>query len=278
MKTRFALALSASFLLASAGDARAADPASSPVAIGKPVPDFSRKSIDGRPFSLSSARAITKESALAAVLEAAKAFGAADGKTKPEDAIDALPGVKDEKGTVDPEKRAQFLQQAARPAGLVARGKAVEGLKTLGDVAEWVAKSNEAPIVLMQWSSHCPTSKAYEERLVDLFSRTNARIYMLASNQSGETDEEVKAYVEDDAHPFQILLDRDLLVCDILGGKRTPHVFLLDAKNVLRYAGSIDDDPVEEKEASARAHWLEDAIVAVAENREVNVLMTSPKG
>ena len=100
----------------------------------------------------------------------------------------------------------------------------------------------------------------------------------IASNQVGETDAEVKDYVEGSGFPYPVLLDREQLACNILGGKRTPHVFLLDAKNTLRYSGSIDDDPSAEKEATARAHWLEDAIKSVAESREVNVLMTSPKG
>jgi hypothetical protein len=192
---------------------------------------------------------------------------------KETDAIESVPGAKD-----DPEKRAAFLQHAARPSGLLARGKAVEGLKTLGEVADWIVTASGAPLVFMEWSTKCPTSRGYEERLLGIIERTGARLYLLASNQVGETDAEVKDYVEAAEIPFPVLLDREQVACNCLGGKRTPHVFLLDAKNALRYQGAIDNDPGEEKEPAQRAHWLEDAIRSLVEAREVNVLMTSPKG
>ncbi|MHC4766083.1 MAG: thioredoxin domain-containing protein, partial [Planctomycetota bacterium] len=39
-----------------------------------------------------------------------------------------------------------------------------------------------------------------------------------------------------------VLIDRDGKVGHLYGAKRTPHMFVVDAKGILRYQGAIDDD------------------------------------
>ncbi|MHC4129834.1 MAG: thioredoxin domain-containing protein [Planctomycetota bacterium] len=39
-----------------------------------------------------------------------------------------------------------------------------------------------------------------------------------------------------------MLIDRDGKVGHLYGAKRTPHMFVVDAKGILRYQGAIDDD------------------------------------
>ena len=255
----------------------AADGPSQPAAtVGSTLPDFQLKDLDGKAFSLAACRTVAAEDAWKQVAAAASKFGAPD--AKPETAIDALPGLKGDDGALDAEARTAFLQEAGRSQGLIADEKTGAEWKTLADVSAWVAKSAEAPIVFVVWSSKCPTSVGYEERVVALMAKTGARVYVLASNQLGETDVEAKTYVEAKGLPYRVLSDREQVACKLLGGTRTPHVFLVDEKNRLRYSGSIDNDPPGEKDEAARANWLEDAIGSVAAHREVNVLMTSPKG
>ncbi len=243
-----------------------------PTPINKEVPDFETKDLDGKPFRLSTARAIDKDVAFAAVADAAKARGAKEPKR--EDPIDGLQGVKG-----DAEERKAFIQQAGRPYGLIAADETGKDWKTLGEVADWVAGAADAPMVLLVWSSKCPTSREYEPRIVEIFGKTGARLYPVASTGSGETDEESKGFLEAEGLPYRVLLDRDQAICDRLGGLRTPHAFLLDKRNRLRYAGAIDSDPgMEQDDAAARRNYLLDAIQQVKEGPEVDVWMTAPKG
>jgi peroxiredoxin len=239
--------------------------------IGKQIPDFEAKDLQGKPFKLSTARAIDKDAAFASVAEAAKAIGAKEPKR--EQAIDALEGVK------EPEARLEFLQKAVAPYGLIVGAETSAGWKTLGDVADWIAASSEAPIVFLVWSSKCPTSREYEPRIMEIFGKTGARLYPLAANAVGETDEEAKAFLEAQGLPYRVLADRNQAVCDILGGMKTPHAFLVDKNNHLRYAGAIDNDPsMEQDDAAARRNYLLEAIEQVKAGGVVEVWMTAPKG
>jgi peroxiredoxin len=265
----------ASRFLGDAGAGEHAVPAPS-VTIGGTVPEFSLKDLEGESFSLSTARSFTADDAWKHVAASAARFGAPDAKA--DMAIDTMTGVAGEGGKVDADNRKAFLQDAAKFAGLIVGEKTGADLKTLGDVSKWISGAAKAPIVFMVWSSKCPTSRGYEERIVDLFARTGARFYPVASTQVGENDVDSKGYVEAKELPYRVLSDRDDVLCNILGGQRTPHAFLVDDQNRLRYAGSIDNDPIADKEPAERQHWLEDAITAVFQHRDVDVLMTAPKG
>ena len=54
-----------------------------PLPIGKELPDFETKDLDGKPFKLSTARAIDKDSAFAAVAVSARAVSSAKRSHRP---------------------------------------------------------------------------------------------------------------------------------------------------------------------------------------------------
>src|SRR5262245_58573233 len=152
---RLPRALALGLALALSAPAFAAEDAHpKPYAIGDAVADFTLKDMDGKEFTLSAARSMTADKALAAVKAAAKAAGAAD--AKPEDATDALPGLKGE-GGVDASKRLEWIRGLGFEQGLVPGEAAAAKLKTLGDAAKWLEASATAPIVLMCWKAGCPT-------------------------------------------------------------------------------------------------------------------------
>jgi hypothetical protein len=242
-------------------------------AIGDVVEDVTLKDFDGQEFTLSKSRSIDDAAAWTAVAAAAKSSLGVD-DVKPSDAreIDAL---KDVKGDVA--KRMAFVRAAGKPFGLVPAEADAKGWKSLGDVAGWIKKAANAPIVFVCWAQTCPTSKAYEDRFEALAQTTGARFYLLATKYT-ETDDAIKKYVEAKGLPFRVLDDRELRLTERLGGKRTPHVFVLDAKNAVRYGGAVDDDATEEKPEASRASWAKDAVVAVAADKAVKVLLTAPVG
>lgn len=275
MRLPTAVALVTGLTILAAASARAEEAqARRPLGIGETLPTFEAKDVDGRAFDLAKARAVTPEQALAAVAGVAKARGAAD--VTRETRLDAIPGLA--KGAArDPEATQAFLGDVGRPFGLVADAAKATAWATLGDVAAWVEGAGKAPLLLVAWSSTCPTCKLYEERLVTMATATGARVYLLASNWNDE-DAQIRTAVAERKIPFPVLLDRDQRVTDVLGGRKTPHVFAFDATNVLRYAGGIDSDPALQEEESKRATWLADALRALADGRSFDVLLTTPKG
>jgi hypothetical protein len=271
-----AIALLALAAPAMAGDPPAAHEATAAVhsyAIGDVVEDVTLPDFDGQSFALSKERAIDDAAAWDAVASAAKVTAnVTDVKAGDTRELDALPGVKG-----DAAKRLAFARAAGRRFGLLPSEAVAAKWKTLADAEGWIKTQGSAPLVFICWAMTCPTSKAYEDRFEAIASDTGARVYLLATKYS-EKDADIKGYVDAKGLPFRVLDDRDLKLTERLGGKRTPHAFVVDAKNALRYAGGIDDDAGEEKAETARANWLRDALAAVGKDQTPRVLLTTPVG
>ncbi len=267
------IALASTFVTAPALHAGEA-PAQKPLALSEVVPALEAKDLDGGAWRLADARLVTPETALEGVLAAARKLGATDPKAT--DEIGSSPAFKagDAK---DPAKVAALARAAGGPLGLVADEATVTGWKTFADAAAWVAAGAKAPLVLVCWSPACPTSKMYESRLVEVATRTGARMILIASNAT-DSEEASRARVAEVKLPFRVLVDADQRLTDMLGGRKTPHVFVLDATGALRYAGGIDDDAASTKEADKRVSWLRNAVVSLTEGRAPDVLLTTPKG
>lgn len=249
------------------------------VAIGDVVPAFELSDLDGATFSLAAAREISDEEALASALRAMKGL-ADDAVAGADTMLDTVGAMKAEDGTVDPAKVKSWMREAGRPYGLIPSDDACAEVQSVEDVVSWITDSASAPIVFMCWSPMCPTSRRYEQRLQDAVAATGARFYALASNTpKRERDEDAVAYLEKNGLPYRVLLDREQMACDILGGKVTPHVFVLNGENQLAYAGSIDSDPrFQTKTADERQNWLHDALESLANERMPDVMLTRPKG
>jgi peroxiredoxin len=244
------------------------------VGIGEVLPPFEAKDVDGASFSLATARTITEADAAASVAAAAKSFGAPDAKATT--AIDALPGVAKD-GKPDPAKRAAFVQAAWKSWGLVATPATTKDLVTLGDVAKKIVASADAPIVFFAWSSGCPTCTLYYDRFLEIFSTSGARVFPFAANHD-DPIESIRATIAARDLPYRILLDPEAKLADALGARTTPHTFVLDGKNVLRYSGSPDSDPALDGDATKRISYLKDALAAVSAGRQVEIRVTLPKG
>ena len=131
--------------------------------------------------------------------------------------------------------------------------------------------------MLFAWSSSCPTCTLYDERLREILATSGARAYAVAANHDDPL-ENIRATIAARELPYRILLDPEARIADVLGARTTPHAFVLDAKNVLRYSGSPDNDPALDGDASKRLPYLADALASVAEGRQVEIRMTHPKG
>ncbi len=98
-------------------------------------------------------------------------------------------------------------------------------------------------LVVVFVGAECPLANLYFPTLKELNREYAARgVQFLAINSNAhDSFSLVAAHAQERELPFPILKDFDHKAADILGAKRTPEAFLLDANRVLRYRGRIDD-------------------------------------
>lgn len=76
---------------------------------------------------------------------------------------------------------------------------------------------------------------------------------------------------------YPVLLDPTGEVGKSYGAITTPHMYVIDAEGVLRYAGGIDNAPMR-KASGARVPFVENALADLAAGREVATPRTKPYG
>jgi len=84
---------------------------------------------------------------------------------------------------------------------------------------------------------------------------------------------------EKKAAPTAVLLDEDGSVGKAYGAKTTPHMFLIDEKGVLVYAGAIDDKPtVDRADVDGAKNYVLAAYEDVKAGKPVGLASTAPYG
>lgn len=98
--------------------------------------------------------------------------------------------------------------------------------------------------------------------------------------QGNVTPAEEKAYLaEKKAAPTTVLFDPEGTVGKTYGAKTTPHMFVIDDKGVLVYAGAIDDDTSADPAATASAkNFVRAAYDEASAGKPVTTSSTAPYG
>ena len=120
--------------------------------------------------------------------------------------------------------------------------------------------------------NHCPFAKKYEDRINDLAKLYFNKGYILiAINpndpeiQPDDSFELMKERAKEKSFFFPYAIDDGQKIYPQYGATKTPHVYLLDSKHIVRYIGAIDDN-VDDADAVTEK-YLENAISAL-ENGE----------
>jgi peroxiredoxin len=89
----------------------------------------------------------------------------------------------------------------------------------------------------------CPLANLYVPTLIELHRQYDDKgVQFLAINSNvQDTFIQVSAHAQEREIPFPVLKDFDHQAAEAFGARRTPEVFLLDARRVIRYHGRIDD-------------------------------------
>ncbi|MCS6928085.1 MAG: thioredoxin family protein [Saprospiraceae bacterium] len=138
-------------------------------------------------------------------------------------------------------------------------------------------------VIIVFTSLHCPYAEMYEDRIIQLHKKYAPKGYpVMAINPTNpllfpeNSYEHMRARAKAKRYPFAYLQDSTQVVCTRFGASRTPHVFLLDRARIIRYIGSIDDNP--ENPRAVKKRYLEDAIAALLRGERPNPEITQSIG
>lgn len=121
-------------------------------------------------------------------------------------------------------------------------------------------------VVVLFLATQCPIATDYAERivaLVEAYAEKDVQFVGINSNRQ-ETVEDIAEYSEKHGFEFPVLKDPGNKIADYFAARRTPEVFLLDKKHVLRYRGAIDD-----KRDTPTKHYLRTALDLVIAAQEI---------
>jgi peroxiredoxin len=179
---------------------------------------------------------------------------------------------------------------AGLPAAIAAT--AGSGVKIGADAPMWselngvdgkahsLADVKDAKAVLVAFTcNHCPVAKAYEDRIIELYSDYHGQgVEIVAINvNNGDADKlpAMKERAKEKGFEFAYLYDPSQKIGREYGATVTPHVFVLDGARKVAYMGAIDDNKTADK---ATKHYVRDALDAILAGGKVATAETKPAG
>ncbi len=175
-----------------------------------------------------------------------------------------------------------FFAQESTPTKFTLDQKApdfkVHTLK--GELNSFADLSKDKITVVNFWSSKCPYSVGWEERLTAIYneySKKGVQFVMIDSN-STESVADIESYSKTSKIPYSIHIDPRSEVADLFDAKTTPHIYVFDKTRTLRYVGAIDDDAKGSKKMEERKNYLRDALNALIDGKKVETNSTKPAG
>jgi peroxiredoxin len=162
---------------------------------------------------------------------------------------------------------------------------------TLSDVNGKQVKLSDfkGKIVVLEWINEgCPFTRGhYESGNMQSLQKqlTDKGVVWLTINSTRPDHPEAfnaaasKAILESwKAHSTADLMDEDRTVGHLYNAKTTPHMFVIDAKGIIRYQGAIDDHRGTDGGKNASVNYVHDAVTALLDGKEVAVSATTPYG
>ena len=163
-----------------------------------------------------------------------------------------------------------------------------EGWATL-DFNTYTLDDFDAPALVVVFTcNHCPTAKAYQERIkalqadyddLDLvaINSNNAIAEHANGNEYYATDsfEHMNVRSANEEFNFPYLRDESQEVAKAYGAQCTPHAFVFDGDRNLVYEGAIDDDREGE---NITEQYVRGAVDAVLAGEEYSTETVSPMG
>jgi len=156
---------------------------------------------------------------------------------------------------------------------------------TLKDIdgKEFKLSSFKGKTVVLEWiNSECPVcQRHYKDKSMantyNQFKTQNVVWLAIDSNNFAQTKKDaITKWWKDQGTPFPYLLDAPGTVGKLYGAKTTPHMFVIDPKGTLAYAGAIDDNNNGDK--TKPQNYVADALTAITKGSAVATATTKPYG
>jgi peroxiredoxin len=135
-------------------------------------------------------------------------------------------------------------------------------------------------IVVLEWlNQQCPWSVKAVPVMKDLRKKYEGKgiVWLGVDSTHWRKPEENVQYIKDKGLDFPILMDNDGRVGRMYGAKTTPHVYVIN-KGRLVYRGALHDDQHGQKKDSEVRNYLDQAIQAVLDGKDVPVAETTSWG
>ncbi|WP_342377969.1 thioredoxin family protein [Myxococcus stipitatus] len=136
-------------------------------------------------------------------------------------------------------------------------------------------------VVVLEWTNpECPFVKRHYE--ADTMANTlkgfdAKKVVWLAVDSTGHnTPDKSAAWKKTEGFPYAVLQDASGATGKAYGAKTTPHMYVIDAEGVVRYAGAIDDDPRGKNDK--KVNHVQTAVDAVLNGKPVPASTTTPYG
>ena len=138
-------------------------------------------------------------------------------------------------------------------------------------------------LLVMFSCNTCPTVIANQQRTISIskFAHDqNIGVILLNSNEDyrdgADSPEAMKKYAANQHYNWYYAIDKNSVLADAFGAKRTPECFLFDKNGKLAYHGAIDDNP--QDESSRKRQHLKEAINEMNSGKPVSVSKTRSVG
>jgi peroxiredoxin len=155
-----------------------------------------------------------------------------------------------------------------------------------GKMVSLSSMNNVKGYIVIFTCNHCPYSKAYEDRIIELDKKYKAKGYpVVAINPNDpkvspdDSYELMKVRAKEKKFTFPYLYDNTQEIAKTYGATRTPHVFILQKTkngNVVEYIGAIDNNTESASDASSK--YVEEAVNALLVNSKPSTNVTKAIG
>lgn len=139
----------------------------------------------------------------------------------------------------------------------------------------------QGKIVVLEWTNPgCPyVRRHYQAKTMqNTLKGFDAKkvVWLAVDSTSSNTPDKTASWKKEQGFTYSVLQDADGKVGKAYGAKTTPHMYIIDEKGVVRYAGAIDDDP-RGKNATPVNH-VKTAVDAMLSGQPVQEATTDPYG
>lgn len=153
---------------------------------------------------------------------------------------------------------------------------------TDGEMHSLETAAGEKGSIVIFTCNHCPYSVAYEDRIIELqrtFGEQGYNVIAINPNdpevKPADSFEAMGVRAEEKGFNFPYLFDDGQEIYPVWGATKTPHVFLLDASNKVRYIGAIDNNTDSSK---ATDFFVADAIASLEAGNDPDPATTKAIG